>query len=110
VLWKACDTFRGTIDVSEYKNDLPVTLSLNGISDAWQERDNSLKTEVGDDAVRIFRRLARDRFVLPKGSSFGELGTRRGHHRWGHRQPTDEHRREHQRHVDRRVSQFELRL
>ena len=26
VLWKACDTFRGTIDASDYKNHLPVAM------------------------------------------------------------------------------------
>ncbi len=73
VLWKACDTFRGTIDASEYKNYLLVMLFVKYISDAWQEHYDALHAEYGDDENRILRRLERDRFVLPKGSSFKDL-------------------------------------
>ena len=73
VLWKACDTFRGTIDASEYKNYLLVMLFVKYISDAWQEHYDALRNEFGDDEERILRRLERDRFVLPSGSSFNEL-------------------------------------
>lgn len=32
-LWRACDTFRGTVDPSEYKNDLLSMLFIKYISD-----------------------------------------------------------------------------
>ena len=35
ILWKACDTFRGTIDPSEYKNTILVTVFVKYISDGW---------------------------------------------------------------------------
>ena len=35
ILWKACDTFRGTIDPSEYKNYIFVMLFVQNISDVW---------------------------------------------------------------------------
>ncbi|MGW8179704.1 MAG: type I restriction-modification system subunit M N-terminal domain-containing protein, partial [bacterium] len=33
ILWKACDTFRGTVDPSEYKNYILVMLFLKYVSD-----------------------------------------------------------------------------
>ena len=38
ILWKACDTFRGTVDPSEYKNYILVMLFVKYISDVWQEK------------------------------------------------------------------------
>ena len=35
ILWKACDTFRGTVDPSEYKNYILVMLFVKYISDVW---------------------------------------------------------------------------
>lgn len=37
ILWKACDTFRGAVDPSEYKNCVLVMLFVNCISDVWHE-------------------------------------------------------------------------
>lgn len=73
VLWKACDTFRGTIDASEYKNYLLVMLFVKYISDAWDEHFENLREQYQNDEDRMRRRLERDRFVLPKGSSFKDL-------------------------------------
>ena len=39
ILWKACDTFRGTVDPSEYKNYILVMLFVKYISDVWQDHD-----------------------------------------------------------------------
>jgi type I restriction enzyme M protein len=33
ILWKACDTFRGTVDPAEYKNYILVMLFVKYISD-----------------------------------------------------------------------------
>ena len=73
VLWKACDTFRGTVDASEYKNYILVMLFVKYISDTWQERYNELQEQYGKDDERILRRLERERFVLPKGCSSPDL-------------------------------------
>ena len=53
IVWKACDTFRGTIDPSEYKNYILVMLFLKYISDVWQEHYDDLRTRYGDDQERI---------------------------------------------------------
>ena len=77
ILWRACDTFRGVIDASGYKNYILVMLFLKYISDVWQEHYAALKDQFGDDEERIRRRLERERFILPKGCSFDDLYKRR---------------------------------
>jgi len=37
ILWKACDTFRGTVDPSIYKDYILTMLFLKYISDVWQD-------------------------------------------------------------------------
>jgi len=73
ILWRACDTFRGTIDASEYKNYLLVMLFVKYVSDVWTEHYEALKNQYGDDKERILRRLERERFVLPEGCKFDDL-------------------------------------
>jgi type I restriction enzyme M protein len=73
ILWKACDTFRGTVDPSEYKNYILVMLFLKYVSDVWLDHYDVYKKQYGDDEERILRRMARERFVLPKGTDYYSL-------------------------------------
>ena len=73
ILWKACDTFRGTIDPSEYKNYILVMLFLKYISDVWQDRYTQLQAKYGDNESRIRRQLQYERFILPPGANFNSL-------------------------------------
>jgi type I restriction enzyme M protein len=73
ILWKACDTFRGAVDPSEYKNYILVMLFLKYVSDVWQDHYEAVKKEYGDDEERILRRLKRERFVLPPACTFASL-------------------------------------
>ena len=73
IAWAACDTFRGVIDASEYKDFILVFLFLKYVSDVWKEHYEEAKQRYGGDDIRIRRRMERERFVLPKGSSFDDL-------------------------------------
>lgn len=77
VLWRACDTFRGIIDPSDYKNYILVMLFVKYISDVWEERNEELKARYGDNQEMIDRQLKRERFVLPPRSSFSYLYSKR---------------------------------
>jgi type I restriction enzyme M protein len=77
ILWKACDTFRGTVDPSEYKNYILVMLFVKYISDVWQEKLTEYHTLYSGDAERIQRRLSREKFRIPATATFGALYAQR---------------------------------
>ena len=85
ILWKACDTFRGTIDPSEYKNYILVMLFLKYISDVWREHFAELAARYGGDERRIRRQLQYERFVLPEGADFYALYDQRNEPNLGER-------------------------
>lgn len=72
-LWRACDTFRGVIDPSDYKNYLLVMLFVKYISDVWQARRDELMQKYGDNADMVDRQLSRERFRMPDGCAFEDL-------------------------------------
>lgn len=71
--WAACDTFRGVVDPSQYKDYILVILFLKYISDVWRDHYENYSKQYGDDEERIRRKLDRERFVLPKRASFYDL-------------------------------------
>lgn len=77
ILWEACDTFRGTIDPSEYKNYILVMLFVKYISDVWQDHYDALKQKHGDDEAMIRFKMRHERFVLPEGCRFADLYAQR---------------------------------
>ncbi len=73
VAWRACDTFRGVLDPSDYKNYVLVMLFLKYISDVWNDHRERYLKEYKGDRTRVLRRLARERFKLPEGCDFASL-------------------------------------
>lgn len=76
-VWSACDTFRGVIDPSEYKNYILVFLFLKYISNIWKDHYEEYQKQYGDDRERILRKLERERFVLPEGASYYDIHKKR---------------------------------
>src|SRR6266568_7170465 len=77
VAWRACDTFRGTIDPAQYKDYILVMLFLKYLSDVWKDKKEEFDKEFKGDAERVKRRLARERFIMPDGSDYYTLYAKR---------------------------------
>jgi type I restriction enzyme M protein len=73
ILWKACDTFRGAVDPSEYKNYILTMLFVKYLSDLWKDRKREYEQRYKGDAERVKRALGRERFVVPDGCDFDTL-------------------------------------
>lgn len=76
-LWRACDTFRGTLDPSQYKDYLLVMLFLKYVSDVWADKREDFARKYKNDPMRVERALSRERFVVPVESEFSYLYARR---------------------------------
>jgi type I restriction enzyme M protein len=72
-LWSACDTFRGVVDATEYKDYILVALFLKYISDTWEAHAAEARRRYGENEERVRRRLDRERFVLPADTTFSVL-------------------------------------
>ncbi len=76
-LWRACDTFRGKIDSSVYKDYVLVMLFVKYLSDTYKEHLDKYKEKYEGDEERIKRALERDRFVLDEKSTFEYIYNKR---------------------------------
>ena len=76
-VWAACDTFRGTVDPSIYKDFVLTMLFLKYVSDVWQDHYDAYKKQYGDHPDLIEEMLKNERFVLPASASFYALHTLR---------------------------------
>jgi len=76
-VWGACDTFRGVVDPSIYKDYVLTLLFLKYISDVWQDHYDEYKKQYGDKPKLIVEMLKNERFVLPDDASFYALYERR---------------------------------
>ena len=77
VLWGACDTFRGTVASSVYKDYLLVMLFVKYLNDAHKEKYDELMKKYNSDVKRVERALARERFVLHDTCSYSYLYSNR---------------------------------
>ncbi|POF32194.1 type I restriction-modification system subunit M N-terminal domain-containing protein [Roseibium marinum] len=65
--WAACDTFRGVVDPSIYKDYILTMLLLKYISDVWKDHDEAYKAAHGDHPELIAAMMKDEQFVLPEG-------------------------------------------
>jgi type I restriction enzyme M protein len=76
-VWSACDTFRGTVDPSIYKDYVLTMLFVKYLSDVWQDHYDTYKTEYGDSPELIEELMKNERFVLPRSATFYSLHDQR---------------------------------
>ena len=77
VVWAACDSFRGIVDPSIYKDYVLTMLFLKYISDVWHDHYERYRAEYGDEPELIDELMKNERFVLPSSASFSALYERR---------------------------------
>ena len=73
VLWNACDSFRGKIDSSRYKDYILSMLFVKYLSDVYAETKEKYEKQYNGDTRRIERAMKRERFVLDETSAFSYL-------------------------------------
>ncbi|HET8801240.1 MAG TPA: type I restriction-modification system subunit M [Marinobacter sp.] len=76
-VWRACDTFRGTVDPSIYKDYVLTMLFVKYLSDVWQDHWEEYQREHGDHPELIRELMKNERFVLPPAANFYDLYERR---------------------------------
>lgn len=77
IIWAACDTFRGAVDPSEYKNYILTMLFVKYLSDLRKDILADYTQRYNGDMVRVERAMKRERFVMPEEGTFDYLFERR---------------------------------
>lgn len=75
--WGACDTFRGVVDPSIYKDYVLTMLFLKYLSDVWQDHLTQYQAEHTNAPELVEAMMQQEAFVLPEGASFDALHKRR---------------------------------
>ena len=73
VVWKACDTFRGTMDSSQNKDYILSMLFVKYLSDFYKEKLEQISARYDCDNARINRALEREKFILDNSCTFEYL-------------------------------------
>lgn len=73
IVWKACDTFRGVIDPSQYKDYVLTMLFIKYVSDIHKSKYKEYLARYEGDKERAARAMKRERFDVPEESSFDYL-------------------------------------
>lgn len=69
-VWKACDTFRGSIDPSVYKDYVLTMLFIKYLSDVHDDKHEEYLKKYNGDTERAKRAMQHERFVVPEHSHF----------------------------------------
>lgn len=73
IVWKACDTFRGVVDPSQYKDYILTMLFVKYVSDVWKDKRSIYAKKYHNDDTRIDRALRNERFQVPDNCTFEYL-------------------------------------
>lgn len=73
IVWKACDTFRGVIDPSQYKDYILTMLFLKYLSDVHKDKYSEYLKKYNGDKERAGRAIRNERFLVPDHCSFDYL-------------------------------------
>ncbi len=76
-LWKACDSFRGKIDSSRYKDYILSMLFVKYLSDVTKEKRAHYREQYEGDERRVERAMGRERFAVDETSNFDFLYEKR---------------------------------
>jgi type I restriction enzyme M protein len=75
--WGACDTFRGVVDPSIYKDYVLTMLFLKYVSDVWKDHRARYEAEHPGAPELVDALMQQEAFVLPPGAGFDALHKRR---------------------------------
>ncbi len=76
-LWEACDTFRGKIDSSIYKDYVLVMLFIKYLSDSHKENLKKYNKRYKGNEQRVKRAMSRGRFIVSETATFDYLYSKR---------------------------------
>lgn len=77
VLWNACDSFRGKIDSSRYKDYILSMLFVKYLSDVSKEKRDAYIKQYEGDMRRVERAMGRERFSMDEQATFDYLYAKR---------------------------------
>jgi len=83
VVWKACDSFRGTIDAAQYKDYILTMLFVKYTTDVTKERKNKNIKKYDGDEARIKRAMGLERFKIPDECTFDYIYEKRNEENLG---------------------------
>jgi len=69
-VWKACDTFRGSIDPSVYKDYVLTMLFIKYLSDVHDDKYEAYLKKYNGEHERAKRAMWHERFIVPEHSHF----------------------------------------
>jgi type I restriction enzyme M protein len=70
IVWKACDSFRGTMESNDYKEYVLTMLFLKYLSDFYREKLEELNSKYKGNQSRIDKSLQREKFILDESCTF----------------------------------------
>ena len=70
IVWKACDSFRGTMESNDYKEYVLTMLFVKYLSDFYKEKVEELQSKYGTNEERITKSLKREKFILDESCTF----------------------------------------